>query len=55
MKRTGTLIHAFVVYPLALLGGLVVLGIIAAVLLKDHREEIPPELICTPGYPCYDW
>lgn len=22
--------------------------------LLTGEEEIPPELICTPGYPCYD-
>jgi hypothetical protein len=44
--------HWIVIYPLAIIGSLVVFGGLIAVL--DKKKETAPELICTPGYPCYE-
>ena len=44
--------HWIVIYPLAIIGSLVVFGGLIAVL--DKTKETAPELICTPGYPCYE-
>jgi len=51
MTKTRYL-HLLLVYPLAFLGGIMVLGLLTAFI--DEGDEIPPELICTVGYPCYE-
>ena len=28
--------------------------VVVAFGLLTEEEDIPPELVCTPGYPCYD-
>ena len=44
--------HVFLVYPLAFLSGIMVLGFLTAFI--GEVDEVPPELICTVGYPCYE-
>ena len=51
-KKFNRFMHLFILYPLAALGALIVSGIILITL--DAEDVPPPELICTPGFPCYE-
>lgn len=51
-RKVTQVLHLFIVYPLTALGALIVFGSLWAFL--DAKDALPPELICTPGYPCHE-
>lgn len=51
-EKVIKLLHWIILYPLALIGAVVIFGGLWAFL--DAKETIPAEKICTSGYPCHE-